>query len=71
MENVRLGMKMVLRRYIDVEQYNDLWEGAKKLSYAGSTFPYPDAGVVATYSMVLQLNMKIQKLERMIDSREC
>lgn len=70
MEQERVELQKILRNYIDMEQYNSMWEGAKNLSYAGSTFPYPDAGVVATYCMILQLNIKIQKLERLIDSRE-
>ncbi len=70
MEQVRLELQKILRNFIDMNRYNGLWEGAKNLSYAGSTFPYPDAGIVATYTMILHLNIKLQKLEGLFETLE-
>lgn len=54
----------------DLEKYNVLWGEARNLSYAGSTFPYPEAWVVGTYQIILTLYMRIFELEEKLEEKQ-
>ncbi|OLS25768.1 MAG: hypothetical protein HeimC2_17030 [Candidatus Heimdallarchaeota archaeon LC_2] len=62
----------LLRKYgrgVRREDYKELWVAAHKLSAPASTFPWPDTHAVASFCMLLEALVKINRLEKKINSQ--
>ena len=60
---IRERMFKMLRGHIDKDRYKELWEDINLLSPAASAFPWPDTRAVITYMMLLDVMVKLDKLE--------
>ena len=59
----------LMRKYgsgIRREDYKNLWVAAHKLSAPSSTFPWPDTHAVASFCMLLEILVHINKLEKLV-----
>lgn len=49
------------------EKYKQLWVAAHKLSAPSSTFPWPETNAVATFCMILDAIVRVNKLEMQLN----